>query len=371
MYPWLQKTYDFLVDSYHANKLHHAYLLVFDGDIGQEELIARFSQFLLCKENQNHELREACGKCRACQAYSLKSNTDLFDLHLDDPSKAISIDTVRTMIDRVGLEPSISSQNVVTILDASKLGTKPANAMLKTLEEPPPHTVFLIGLPAGFSILPTIRSRCLVLHLPQPDQEQIEEFLTAKEIHQPERSYLKSLAPGQPALMLKMQEKNFVRSFLQLNQHLLQLFSNLEVDDFVAAFDCKDSEVFIWQLEALSKTLTYAGKKFFLNSNDTFDALDAVINFEQNSAFALAVEHIQQNLQKDSDVEKLYDLVDRLLVLQTQLKLFTPQLGVEGSLLGIAYKVASLTALFAYSLMNISDAQTFYRQQLEEQKLKN
>ncbi|RIY38857.1 hypothetical protein [Psittacicella gerlachiana] len=364
-FPWLQKTYDFLVDSYHAQRAHHAYILVYNGEIGQEALINLFSQFLLCRENSRPEQRLPCGQCRACQAYNLKSNGDLFDLQAGDPEKLISVDSIRTMIERIELEPVTSAQNVVTIYNASKFNSYSANAILKTLEEPPAHTHFLLGLPAGYSVLPTIRSRCMVLNLPEPSPEQIEEFLSYYEIAQPERSYLKYLAPKQPSLMLKMHQKDFMHNYLNLNQKLLTLMQNLEVADFVEAFNCNDLEVFSWQLESLSQLLTYIGKVFLLNETDEHDPLAQIFKFDENSATIKVINYLKESLQEAYDVEKLYDLVDRLLILHTQLTHFAPQLGSENSLKGIAYKIGSLIALFTYSLMNISNPEEFYIEQLK------
>ncbi|RIY33213.1 hypothetical protein CKF54_03205 [Psittacicella hinzii] len=366
-YPWLQKTYQFLVDSYHNAKAHHAYLFIYEGQIGQEHLFNLFTRFLLCKENHNREQIYPCGQCRACQAYNLNSNSDLYDLQQGDASKNISIDSVRTMIERIELEPVTSAQNVVTIYDASKLNVYSANAMLKTLEEPPSHTHFIIGLPSGYSVLPTIRSRCMVLNLDKPTDEQIEEFLTVQEIHQPNRAYLKALAPKQPALMLKMQQKEFPQKFIELNFKLHELFNTLEVANFIETFAANDIEVFTWQVEALSQIFTYIGKRFLVLGHPTQDSLELVLSYETDSSLYQTVDYLSKNLGDLDNVDKLYDLVERLQVIKTQLVHFSPQLAGENSLKGIAYKIASLIALFTYSLMNSSNPEEFYLKQLQKQ----
>ncbi|MFC6276218.1 hypothetical protein [Psittacicella hinzii] len=358
-YPWLEPTYKFLVDSFHAQKAHHAYLLVYHGQIGQDTLMELFARFLLCQENEH--LDYPCNKCRACQAYNLQSNSDFYNLTADKKSHNISIDNVRTVIERVELEPAISAKNVVLIDDASKFNINSANAILKTLEEPPSKTHFIIGLSAGFNVLPTIRSRCMVVNVNAPTEQQIHDFLTQADITEPDRSYLMALAPEQPELMLSMQKKGYIPIFQQTIQALANLLDNLELADFVEVFNTNDLEVFTWQIEAISNILTLAGRRFFTGEDNTLELLE-VLAFDQGAdskPLSQVLTFFKDILTDKEIAEDLYDLVEKIMVVNSQLIHFPQQLAPENSLKGIAYKVGALIALYIYNLNREQSMQAF------------
>ena len=105
---------------------------------------------------------DACGKCRACDRIARGVHVDVIVLEPDDRA-SIKIDVVRDMLSRTGYRPFEGRRRVVLIRDADTLDQESQNALLKSLEEPPPGTMFILTTAVPGMLLPTVRSRCMRL----------------------------------------------------------------------------------------------------------------------------------------------------------------------------------------------------------------
>jgi DNA polymerase-3 subunit delta' len=102
---------------------------------------------------------DACGECRACRRIARGVHADLVQLAPGD-SGSIKVDQVRDAIDRSGYRPFEGRRRVVIVDDADALVGEAQNALLKTLEEPPAASTFILVTPRPDLLLPTVRSRC-------------------------------------------------------------------------------------------------------------------------------------------------------------------------------------------------------------------
>lgn len=161
-YPWLSKTLFNLQKMVNAQKFPHALLCVGQEGLGKEALVNALSQLLLCREPKNER---ACGDCTACRLYQEQHHPDFRSL--GDNNAHISIDEIREVIDFLSQAPHQAGNRVVVIA-ASHLSVACANALLKTLEEPPSKTYFILTAKHSAAVLPTVRSRCFVVNLPIP-----------------------------------------------------------------------------------------------------------------------------------------------------------------------------------------------------------
>ncbi len=152
---------------------------------------------LLCEAPT--EQGRACGTCQQCRLLAAGNHTDLMLLVPEalqlgfmpekekKPSKDIKIDQVRAIEGQFNLSAQRGGRKVVFVFPAENLGSVPANALLKTLEEPPPNTFFLIVSARWQQVLPTIRSRCVSIALPAPTAAEKTAWLQDKGVSHPQR----------------------------------------------------------------------------------------------------------------------------------------------------------------------------------------
>jgi len=171
-----------------SGRLGHAYAFVGPTGIGKRQTAVAFAQALLCP-NATPENFDACGHCSSCQQVDHGSHPDLLLLELP-PDKAshpvASIVGEREERKRAGLcyeialHPLISQRRVAIIDDAEALNDEGANALLKTLEEPPPWAVLILVVAGLDLLLPTIRSRCQIVTFEPLSPADLTTILTRK-----------------------------------------------------------------------------------------------------------------------------------------------------------------------------------------------
>lgn len=177
-----------------ANKAH-AYLIVAPDGTGGEHLLNQLAHSVLCENTDAQHL--ACGQCVACLLLQSYSHPDLRVLRpaiLDvnhpieemrpeqgagkpKPSKEISIAQVRGLANMVNQTSHRGGQRVILVYPAQKLNRNAANALLKTLEEPPPNTLFFLLVDDVKQLLPTIISRCQRIEAPAPSIDAGADYL--------------------------------------------------------------------------------------------------------------------------------------------------------------------------------------------------
>ncbi len=156
-----------------GGRLHHAYLFEGPDGVGKERTALALAARLLCQAPGLAPDADACGACHACHMLAVGTHPDFLvvhrGLHKLHPSKAVqrrrglflTIDLVRHfLIEPIGVMPTQGRWRVFVVRDAERLNEDAQNALLKTLEEPPPHTRLVLLTSAPLRLLPTIRSRC-------------------------------------------------------------------------------------------------------------------------------------------------------------------------------------------------------------------
>ena len=120
---------------------------------------------------------DACGKCRACDRIARGVHVDVFMLEPDDRA-SIKIEAVRDVLSHTGFRPFEGRRRVVLIREADTLEAGAQNALLKSLEEPPPGTMFILTTAVPGMLLPTVRSRCMRLRFGRLTAAEVAAGLT-------------------------------------------------------------------------------------------------------------------------------------------------------------------------------------------------
>lgn len=147
-----------LKNSIEQEKLAHAYVFSGPRGVGKTSTARILAKSLNCMEGSSHT---PCGKCASCVGIADSSSVDVFEI---DGASNNSVDNIRDLRERVKYAPSSGRFKVYIIDEAHMLSTSAFNALLKTLEEPPPHVIFVLATTEARKIPLTVLSRCQ--HLP-------------------------------------------------------------------------------------------------------------------------------------------------------------------------------------------------------------
>jgi DNA polymerase III subunit gamma/tau len=154
-------------------KVHHAYLFVGSRGTGKTSMAKILARSLNCE--RGGPTVNPCGECESCVTIAAGSSIDVIEM---DAASNRSVDDVRDLRERVAYAPT-GGRWKVYILDEAHMLTKEAwNAFLKTLEEPPPNTVFVLATTESHKVMATIADRCQRFDFQRPSLEQISEVLT-------------------------------------------------------------------------------------------------------------------------------------------------------------------------------------------------
>ena len=164
-YPWLNAPYRQLIGQYQAGRGHHALLIHADEGNGDAALVYGLSRWLLCQHPQGEK---SCGECHSCRLMLAGNHPDWHVLTPEKGKASLGIDRVRQVIDGLYTHAQQGGAKVIWLAQAEALTEAAANALLKTLEEPPEKTYFLLGCRTPSRLLPTLRSRCSYWHLQNP-----------------------------------------------------------------------------------------------------------------------------------------------------------------------------------------------------------
>ncbi len=264
------------------DKVHHAYLFVGSRGTGKTSMAKILARSLNCE--RGGPTVTPCGECESCLTIAAGSSIDVIEM---DAASNRSVDDVRDLRERVAYAPAGGHWKVY-ILDEAHMLTKEAwNAFLKTLEEPPPKTVFVLATTESHKVMATIADRCQRFDFQRPSLEQISEVLTrvaaAESIEVDE---------GAVATIARSASGSFRDALGTLDQLVAFGGSRVGLDDVLEMLGAADAELL-------------------------FDAVDAVVA-EDSKAVLLGVERMARSGRDPSQFAR--DLLAHLrflLVTQT------------------------------------------------------
>jgi DNA polymerase-3 subunit gamma/tau len=200
---WRPRTFDQLVGQDHvrraltnaldSGRIHHAFLFTGTRGVGKTTIARIFAKSLNCEKGISST---PCGECGTCLDIDAGRFVDLLEV---DAASRTKVDDTRELLDNVQYSPARGRYKVYLIDEVHMLSTHSFNALLKTLEEPPPHVKFLLATTDPQKLPVTVLSRCLQFHLrrlPLPlIQERLAQIATAEQVEF-EPAALKAIARG-------------------------------------------------------------------------------------------------------------------------------------------------------------------------------
>ena len=201
------------------NRIAHAYLFCGPRGTGKTSIAKIFAKMLNCEDESN----KPCGKCINCKMVQNGSHPDIIEI---DAASNNGVDEVRNLIDKVKYAPMQGKYKVYIIDEVHMMTTGAFNALLKTIEEPPAHVVFILATTEPNKVIPTIISRCQRFDFNKVSQKDIEKRLSI--VCKEEKI---EIDPEAISLIAKLADGGMRDSLSILDQCIAYCSSNITVDN--------------------------------------------------------------------------------------------------------------------------------------------
>ena len=160
-----------LINALDADRLHHAFLFTGTRGVGKTTIARILAKSVNCEQGVSST---PCGECAACKEIDEGRFVDLIEV---DAASRTKVEDTRELLDNVQYAPTRGRYKVYLIDEVHMLSNHSFNALLKTLEEPPPHVKFLLATTDPQKLPVTILSRCLQFNLRRLPADQIQDYL--------------------------------------------------------------------------------------------------------------------------------------------------------------------------------------------------
>lgn len=201
------------------NRIAHAYLFCGPRGTGKTSIAKIFAKMLNCEDESN----KPCGKCINCKMVQNGSHPDIIEI---DAASNNGVDEVRNLIDKVKYAPMQGKYKVYIIDEVHMMTTGAFNALLKTIEEPPAHVVFILATTEPNKVIPTIISRCQRFDFNKVSQKDIEKRLSI--VCKEEKI---EIDPEAISLIAQLADGGMRDSLSILDQCIAYCSSNITVDN--------------------------------------------------------------------------------------------------------------------------------------------
>lgn len=227
----------------------HALLLAGPEFCGKFDFAKSLAKSLLCEARDEFD-QLACNQCKSCHLFEAGSHPDYTSVQLAERKSQIVVDQIRNLNEFVYLSRSYEGSRVVIISPVERLNINASNSLLKTLEEPPEKTVLILVSSNPSELIPTIRSRCQLLHLPQPTNDQAKLWLSKQTLTNPADELLVA-SSGKPMLALQLDSDDRLAMRKQLATDILQLLrGNLSLVNAAKNWEkTPKADLLDWQLQ--------------------------------------------------------------------------------------------------------------------------
>lgn len=307
-----------LINALDHNRLHHAYLFTGTRGVGKTTIARILAKCLNCETGVSSE---PCGQCSACREISEGRFVDLIEV---DAASRTKVEDTRDLLENVQYSPTRGRYKVYLIDEVHMLSNSSFNALLKTLEEPPPHVKFLLATTDPQKLPMTILSRCLQFNLKNMNPERIVnhlKYVLEQEVIPYEETALWQLGRAADGSM---------RDALSLTDQAISYGSGKIAEAEVAAMLGTLDQAAVYEIvTALAsldgKSILDAVQKMSEQAPDYTNALAEMLSMLHRIAIAQALPEAVDN--SHGDKEKIMQLAQQLPAEDVQLFYQTALLG--------------------------------------------
>ena len=291
------QTMDYLRRQIADGKFPHAVIFAGAEGVGKRRAAEICAAAILC---ENPTDGEPCGVCENCHLVAAKSHPDFYIVEPETTksTRNIKIGQIRAMQTEAALKPINSERRVVIIDGAELMNTAAANCLLKTIEEPPSQTIFILLTANRSALLMTIRSRCQAVNFDSLTAAEIQTALISRGVEQSEAARLAIIADGSFGRALKLKNSGGAK-IRERALNTLEKISRAELtDEEIFTFGAAAAEwsreqfaEFITHLQKILRDISFA-EDFAPRNPDLLERL-AAIKIPEQKIFALIETGVQ------------------------------------------------------------------------------
>jgi DNA polymerase-3 subunit delta' len=307
-----------------GGNIKHAYLFTGPESVGKRTVAIRFAQAVNCLNSTGNDV--PCLDCKTCGQIERMVHPDLTIVKPGNTGGSLKVEQIREFQYSLHLAPNNAVFRVAILLDFENATENASNALLKTLEEPPDNVVILITAENAERLLPTIISRCEVIHLrPVPKDTLNAGIQNLWKISPEEADLLTQISGGRPGYCFNLyQSPELLEQRRKWIDDMNRLLASNRIERFSYAEEVVKQRN---QLIPLLKTWLGFWRDVMLRSRDIDSQITNIDYFE-------SIDQLAQNLQKDKTLQVVCLLDDTFYHLERNVN---PRLAIEDLLLGLPF----------------------------------
>ena len=215
-----------------TEKISHSYIFTGRPGSGKKLIATTYAMTLQCEAGGT----EPCQKCDSCKKALGKNHPDIIMVNHEKPG-TISIDEIREqVIHDVAVKPYCSPHKIYIIPDAEMMTVQAQNALLKTIEEPPEYAVIMLLTENAETLLPTIRSRCVMMKLRNIKDQLVKKYLMEQlEVPDYKADVCVAFAQGNMGKAIMLANSEYFNEIKEEVVHLLRNIDEMTVPDLMEA----------------------------------------------------------------------------------------------------------------------------------------